>query len=144
MVLRDLAPVVFDAATAGDPVARALVDRQADEIVLMVRTTVRRLRLTRLDPDVVLGGGVLRATDALFHERIRAGIEAVCPAATIRVLTAPPVIGAAMLGLDVLGASAAAHGRARAALTHERLSSQTATRRKEKRLPGDFGSRIWT
>ena len=127
MVLRDLAPVVFDAATDGDAVARALVDRQADEIVLMVRTTVRRLRLTRLDPDVVLGGGVLPATDAAFHGRIRDGIAAVCPAATIRVLTAPPLIGAAMLGLDVLGASAAAHGRARAALTHERLASHTAT-----------------
>ena len=127
VVLRDLAPVVFDAATEGDAVARALVDRQADEIVLMVRTTVRRLRLTRLDPDVVLGGGVLRATDPAFHERIRDGIAAVCPAATIRVLTAPPLIGAAMLGLDVLGASATAHGRARAALTHERLASHTAT-----------------
>jgi len=131
VVLRDLSPLVFEVART-DRVARALVDRQADEVVLMVRTTVRRLRLTRLDPDVVLGGGVFRATDEAFHARIRRGIAAVCPAATIRVLTSPPLVGAAMLGLDVIGASAAAHGRARAALTHERLSSHTANGRKER------------
>jgi hypothetical protein len=98
----------------------------------MVRTAVRRLRLARLDPDVVLGGGVMRARDPVFHARIERGIAAVCPRARVRALAAPPVLGAAMLGLDLLGSSRAAHGRARRALTHERLASDTAARRKER------------
>jgi N-acetylglucosamine kinase-like BadF-type ATPase len=131
--LRDLAPVLFEAATQdGDAVARSLVDRQADEIVLMVRTAVRRLRLTSLDPDVVLGGGIMRAADPRFHARIADGIADVCPRASVRNLASPPVIGAAMLGLDLLGGSRAAHARARASLTHERLTTDTAVQRKER------------
>jgi hypothetical protein len=51
---------------------------------------------------VVLAGGVFRARDASLEARIAAGIQAVAPAATIRRLDAPPVLGAALLGLDRL------------------------------------------
>ena len=127
----ELAPIVFNAAADGDAVARAIVDRQADEIVLMAGTAIKRLRMTKLDVHVVLGGGVFRTDDRQFFERIEMGLTAVAPAAQIKILTAPPVIGAAMLGLDQLGAGPAAHARARRALTHERLSRKTHARRKE-------------
>ena len=131
--LRDLAPVLFDAATQDDDaVAGSLVDRQADEIVLMVRAALRRLRLTSLDPDVVLGGGIMRATDPRFHARIAEGIAGVCPRASVKILSAPPLIGAAMLGLDLLAGTRAAHARARASLTHERLTTDTPVLRKER------------
>src|SRR5207248_1488302 len=58
--LSELAPVVFEAAIAGDAVARSIVDRQADEVVTMVATTIRNLGMTQLDPDVVRGGGICR------------------------------------------------------------------------------------
>ena len=122
----DLAPIVFEAATAGDQIARALVDRQADEVAVMATTAMRRLRMTKLDPDVVLGGGIFRNRDAAFFERIDASIHAVTPLANVHVLTDPPVIGAALLGLDRLKAPRAAHSRARRSLTHERLSAHTA------------------
>jgi N-acetylglucosamine kinase-like BadF-type ATPase len=121
----ELAPVLFAEAGGGDAIARSIVDRQADEIVSMAGVAIRRLRMTRRDPDVVLGGGVFRTTDEPFFERIRAGLAEVCPGARMRVLTAPPVLGAAMLGLDLAEASKAAHARARAALTHERLTAET-------------------
>jgi N-acetylglucosamine kinase-like BadF-type ATPase len=127
--LRELAPIVFAAAGDGDMVARRLVDRQADEIVRMAGTAIRRLRMTAINPDVVLGGGIFRATDQPFFEGIRLGLEAICAGATVRVLTAPPVVGAAMLGLDVVGASRAAHRRAHDGLTHERLAAHTRPRR---------------
>ena len=94
----------------------------------MVRTAVRRLRLTRLDPDVVLGGGIMRARrPARSTTRIDAGIAGgLPPRAASRALAAPPVVGAAMLGLDLLGATRAAHVRHVRALTHERLSTDTA------------------
>jgi N-acetylglucosamine kinase-like BadF-type ATPase len=125
-----LPPVVFADAVAGDAVARGIVDRQADEVVAMAGTAIRRLRMTKLDVDIVLGGGIFRAEDPAFFDRIEAELREVAPAVRIRRLTAPPVIGAALIGLDDLGAPRAAEGRARAALTHERLAPQTRSRRK--------------
>lgn len=126
--LPGLAPVVFHEAAEGDAVARGLVDRQADEVALMANVAIRRLRMTRLDPDVVLGGGIFRNGWEPFFTRIQDGIHALAPQARVVRLSAPPVLGAAMLGLDVLGAGRSAHERARAVLTHERLSAETAPR----------------
>jgi N-acetylglucosamine kinase-like BadF-type ATPase len=123
--LGELAPVLFRAAADGDEVARDLVDRQADEVVLMATAAIRRLRMMRLDVDVVLGGGVFRNRFPPFFERIDEGIRSACAGARITVLGAPPVLGAAMLGLDRIGAPGVAKKRARAALTHERLAGET-------------------
>jgi N-acetylglucosamine kinase-like BadF-type ATPase len=97
-----LSPVVFRAAEAGDVEARKIVDRLADEIVTMAGAMIRRVHLSRLDPDVVLAGGVFRTRDAAFYERIDAGIGAIAPAARVVGLTAPPVAGAALVALDRL------------------------------------------
>lgn len=126
--LSELAPTLFAAAADGDEVARSVVMRQADEIVTMAGTAIRRLRMRELDPDVVLGGGVFRTRWAPFFDRISEGIAQAAPGARVVRLTAPPVVGAAMLGLDELGAGLAARGRARAALTHARLTHHTAAR----------------
>ncbi len=103
----ELSPVVFAAATAGDAAARRIVDRLADEIVVMAGAMIRRLHLTRRDPDVVLAGGVFRTRDAGFRERIAAGIAAIAPAASVTGLAAPPVAGSALIGLDRLSGSTA-------------------------------------
>jgi N-acetylglucosamine kinase-like BadF-type ATPase len=123
--LPELAPILFEEARAGDPVARDLVHRQADEIALMAGVAIRKLRMRELDPDVVLGGGIFRNGWEPFFARIEAAIHEVAGRARVVRLTAPPVIGAAMLGLDMAGAGPAAHRRARAALTHERLTADT-------------------
>jgi N-acetylglucosamine kinase-like BadF-type ATPase len=129
--IAQLPPVVFETAARGDATARSIIDRQADEVVALATTAIRRLRMTRLDVDVVLGGGIFRTDDAAFFDRIRDGVARVAPAATITVLSDPPVIGAAQLGLDRVGATRAAHVRARAALTHERLAAHIHRVRKE-------------
>ena len=130
--LAEVAPLIFEAAVAGDEVAREIVDRQADEIVTMAATAIKRLRMQRLDVDVVLGGGIFGNADPVFFERIVTGIHEVASAAHLRVLTAPPVVGAAMMGLDLIGGSRAAQARVRDALTHERLAHETLVRRKER------------
>jgi N-acetylglucosamine kinase-like BadF-type ATPase len=117
----ELCPLVFTAAEAGDDVAAALVARQADEVVTMAGTAIRRLGLTGAEVDVVLGGGVLCRDAPAFLERIRAGIVRVAAAARVRQATGPPVVGAALLGLDRLGAPPAAAERLRATLTDDRL-----------------------
>ena len=102
----ELSPVVFAAAEARDAAARRIVDRLADEIVVMAGAMIRRLHLIRYGPDVVLGGGVFRSRDADFYERIEAGVMAIAPAARVVRLSAPPVAGAALIALDRLNGGA--------------------------------------
>ncbi|MGZ4481726.1 MAG: BadF/BadG/BcrA/BcrD ATPase family protein, partial [Gaiellales bacterium] len=123
-LLTELPPVVFDVAQRGDAVGRALIDQLAGEVVAMAGAAIRKLRLTRLDVEVVLGGGVFRNRDAQFLEAIEAGITAVAPAARITVLQAPPVVGSALMGLDRLAASNGALERVRRTLTHERFGGR--------------------
>jgi hypothetical protein len=66
---------------------------------------------------VVLGGGVLTAGHTLLLNAIEVGLSQRAPMAVARVVTAPPVVGAALLGLDRIGANADAEARLRAALT---------------------------
>jgi len=113
----ELPPLVFAAAADGDPVATSIVERQADEIVSMAGAAIRKLRMTKLDVHVVLGGGIFRNGFGPFFARIEEGLCGIAPAATVTILEAPPVAGAALLGLDHLGASKAARARLRAALT---------------------------
>lgn len=119
--MSELSPLVFEAAAEGDGVARSIVERQADEVVTMATTAIRRLRMARLDVDVVLGGGIFRNGFVPFFTRIEQGIATVARHATVKVLTAPPVVGAALLGLDRISASRVATMRLREALTHETL-----------------------
>jgi N-acetylglucosamine kinase-like BadF-type ATPase len=121
-----MAPIVFGAAGAGDAVARSIIDRLADELAAMASIVIRKLRLARLDPDVVLAGGVFRNTDAAFHDRLERGVLAAAPRARLVPCASPPVAGSALLGLDRLSASRvtdpAAEQRLRAELTQEMLS----------------------
>ncbi len=119
----EIAPLVFAAATH-DRVAREIVDRQADEVVAWAVAAIRRTSLGRLDPDVVLAGGVFRAEDPAFYARIEAGVRAAAPRARVSRLTTPPVTGAALIGLDrLLGGETPARVEAtlRAELTDARL-----------------------
>jgi N-acetylglucosamine kinase-like BadF-type ATPase len=103
----ELAPLVFSAAGDGDAVARSIVDRLADELSGMAAALIRRLRMGRLDPEVVLAGGVFRTKDPSFYERLERGVHAAAPAARLVRLAAPPVLGAVLLGLDRLSGDGA-------------------------------------
>jgi N-acetylglucosamine kinase-like BadF-type ATPase len=122
--LRDLAPDVFAAAGQGDAVARAILAQLADEVVVMAGAALRRLRLLRRRPSVVLAGGIFRADDAPFHDRIADGLARIAPGARIVRLDAPPVLGAALLALDRLDRAdrGTAAANVRTALTHARLA----------------------
>ncbi|MDK1474436.1 BadF/BadG/BcrA/BcrD ATPase family protein [Streptomyces sp. 549] len=105
----ELTPVLFAVAADGDPVARGLVDRQADEIVALARVTLDRLGLLGEPVPVLLGGSVVAALHPQLHRRIVGGLGACAPHAAVSVITEPPVLGAALLALDGLGAPASAH-----------------------------------
>ncbi|MFI1945357.1 N-acetylglucosamine kinase [Streptomyces virginiae] len=110
----ELTPVLFAVAAAGDPVALSLVHRQADEVVAMASVALRRLDLLEREVPVVLGGSVLAAGHPQLNDRIAEGLAGRAPHARIRVITAPPVLGAGLLGLDALGSPPEAYEKLRA------------------------------
>jgi len=103
--LPSLAPVLFEVAAAGDPVATSLVERQAEEVLAQHRVAATRLGLLDQPHALVLGGGVLRARHPQLEKLIDAGARAAASLVEISVLDAPPVAGAALLALDALGAT---------------------------------------
>ena len=113
--LRELAPVLLAIAREDDEVARDLVRRQAEEICVMAVVVMRRLGLTTRATPVVLGGGLMTARDPLLLAEITERFAAAAPKASVAVVAIPPVAGAALLGLDQVGARPEAERRLRAA-----------------------------
>ena len=100
--LHELVPVLFDIAESGDEVAMDIITRQADEIVALVRVCVARLTFAHDTIPVVLGGGVLAADQPLLIDAVRVGLLQVSTRCAPQVLHAPPVMGAAVQGLNFL------------------------------------------
>ncbi|WP_392670544.1 N-acetylglucosamine kinase [Streptomyces sp. LN785] len=110
----ELTPVLFATGAAGDPVARGLVHRLADEVVAMASVALTRLGLLNEAAPVVLGGSVLAARHPELDGRIAELLAERAPAAVISVVREPPVLGAGLLGLDRTGAAPEVHDRLRA------------------------------
>ncbi|KUM99703.1 ATPase [Streptomyces yokosukanensis] len=109
----ELTPVLFATADEGDPAARAIVARLAEEVTVMATVALTRLDLLDEETPVLLGGSVLTAGHALLNDAVRDRLAARAPKADVRLVTASPVLGAALLGLDRLGAGTPARERAR-------------------------------
>ncbi|MFF4436975.1 N-acetylglucosamine kinase [Streptomyces sp. NPDC001621] len=109
----ELAPVLFATAAGGDGRARAIVTRLAEEVTVMATVALTRLDLLEEETPVLLGGGVLTAGHAQLDDTVRELLAARAPKADVRVVTASPVLGAVLLGLDRLGAGTGAQERAR-------------------------------
>jgi N-acetylglucosamine kinase-like BadF-type ATPase len=111
----ELAPVVV-AAAADDPVAAAILDRLAVEVVALARVAIRRLGLENEPVDVLLGGGLLRRPAPGLLASIERGLAEVGPRITVQATSAPPILGAALLALDALDAEPSAYERVRSQL----------------------------
>ncbi|WP_369169431.1 N-acetylglucosamine kinase [Streptomyces sp. R28] len=109
----ELTPVLFATAMTGDLIAREIVDRLADEVVTMATVALTRLDLLEEAAPVLLGGGVLAARHPQLIDGIRDLLASRAPKAVPGVVTASPVLGAALLGLDAVGAPAEVHARLR-------------------------------
>jgi N-acetylglucosamine kinase-like BadF-type ATPase len=109
--LGELAPAVVVAAEDGDTVARALVERLAEEVVLMATRALADLELE--SADVVLGGGMLRDGRGLLFEEVEARLRRRAPAARPVVARDAPVVGSALFALEEAGAPASAAERLR-------------------------------
>jgi hypothetical protein len=80
----------------------------------LATVVLRRLDLLSSPVEVVLGGGVLAAREPLLMTAIQDRFARLAPQAKLIVVDAPPVLGAALLGLDAAEATPEAHDRLRA------------------------------
>jgi N-acetylglucosamine kinase-like BadF-type ATPase len=120
--LVELPPLVFATAEL-DAVAAAIVDRLAAEVVALVDTTLRRLDLDGEPADVLLGGGLFHNPGERLMTAIRAGLNG--HEVALRTANSPPIVGAALLGLDELGANGEVQERVRRELAeHPTVQSE--------------------
>jgi N-acetylglucosamine kinase-like BadF-type ATPase len=96
------APLVFKAAEAGDAVAQEVIRWTAEELASLAIGVIHQLELERERFDVVLVGSLYNG-GPLFTEPLFAAIRAVAPGASFVRLSAPPVVGAVLIGMQIAG-----------------------------------------
>jgi N-acetylglucosamine kinase-like BadF-type ATPase len=95
----EVAPLIFEVARQGDPVAQDLIGWAGQELGEMAISVIHQLEFEKLDFDVVLSGSMFEGGASLInpmHERIKT----VAPGARVVRLTIPPVLGAVLLGME--------------------------------------------
>ena len=108
----ELAPLVLREGEH-DAVAAGIVRQLADEVVTMARVALTRLGLEHEPVEVLLGGGLFRSGDGLLVGAIEAGLRELGEGIVVRAASSPPIVGAALLGLDAVGADGGAQARLR-------------------------------
>jgi N-acetylglucosamine kinase-like BadF-type ATPase len=98
-VKADVAPLIFETARQGDAVAKDLICWAGYELAEMVISVIHQLEFEKLDFDVVLSGSMFKGGAPLI-DPMRERIEKIAPGARLVRLTAPPVLGAVLLGME--------------------------------------------
>ncbi len=96
------APAIFEIANAGDPVAVDLVKWAGKELGELANCVIRQLGFEQLAFDVVQIGSLYDGSP-LLTQSMKATIQATAPGARLVRLTAWPVIGAVVLGMEMAG-----------------------------------------
>lgn len=100
------APVVFATAAQGDAVALELVRWAGRGLGDLACGIIRQVEIADLEFDVVLAGSFYKGSP-LIQETMAETIHTLAPQARLVHLTAPPVIGAVLLGMEQVGAATA-------------------------------------
>jgi N-acetylglucosamine kinase-like BadF-type ATPase len=101
----DMAPVVFQVAAEGDPVANELILWAGRELGNLAIGVIRQLGFEALAFEVILAGSFYNGSPVL-SEVMRDTIHSVAPGARLVRLTAPPVVGGVLLGMEQAGPAA--------------------------------------
>lgn len=99
------APLVFNVAEQGDPVARSLVEWAGRELGSLALGIIRQLQFQALQFEVVLGGSFFKGSPVVAQELARV-VHAEAPGARVVRLSVPPVVGGVLLGMQAAGLDA--------------------------------------
>jgi N-acetylglucosamine kinase-like BadF-type ATPase len=89
-------------AADGDRVSRDIVKRGADQIVHLLATCAKELGMQRGGYRVAATGGLVEKGGTYF-DLVRKGLKKVHPKSDLVIPRFEPVIGAALIALDVVG-----------------------------------------
>jgi N-acetylglucosamine kinase-like BadF-type ATPase len=98
----DHAPLVYKAATQGDPVALSIINWAGSELGYSALAVIRQLGIATLEFEVVLVGSVYEMGEMIIAP-MRQVISAEAPRASLVRLTAPPVVGGVLLAMELAG-----------------------------------------
>lgn len=99
--LQNLTPMVLAAADGGDLVARDVLERIGRALGESAGLVARRLNLSNLPVEVVFSGGLFRTPNRYLLDELELGVRRTAPRAELRQLTCPPVVGAALLAMEL-------------------------------------------
>lgn len=97
-----IAPLVFQAANDGDAVAQGAVRWMGEGLGDLACGIIRQLDIAQLAFDVVLSGSIFKGSP-LIMDGMQAVVWDLAPQARFVHVTAPPVVGAVMLGMEQAG-----------------------------------------
>ena len=98
--VKTLAPLVFQAARAGDEVAANILAAFGQGLAELVTAGLRRFEMTHLPVEVVLSGSIFKGEGGLLQQIMRDEIEQVAPQARLVDARYEPVVGAVLLALE--------------------------------------------
>ena len=135
------APLVFDVAAAGDPVAQDLLIWAGQGLGDVANGVIRQLDLEDTAVEVVLAGSFFKGSPRVI-DAMRETIHALAPQARLLRLDAPPVVGATLLGAEQAGVSIPSIREALIASTGQLLARDAyggvVTTKRHCRIPGPF------
>jgi N-acetylglucosamine kinase-like BadF-type ATPase len=117
------APLVFEVAAAGDVVAQNLITWAGQELADLAIGVIRQLEFEALALEVVLAGSFYNGSPRLI-EVMGECIQTVAPGAQLVRLTAPPVVGGVLLGMEQAGVNPAPVREALIRSTNELLGRE--------------------
>jgi N-acetylglucosamine kinase-like BadF-type ATPase len=98
-------PLVVQAASEGDEVARAILERAGDSLGRSAAAVVRRLEMQDDEFEIVLSGGMLRGASESVRSALEEVLRPAAPHATFVRLRTAPVVGAVLLAMEAAGLS---------------------------------------
>ncbi|MEP6973248.1 MAG: BadF/BadG/BcrA/BcrD ATPase family protein [Actinomycetota bacterium] len=121
------APTIIKAAEDGDEVAESLLAHAGRTLGATAAHIVRRLHLEDVEFDLVLAGSMFGAKITMLVDELDACVRAVAPKVRLLRLVVPPVVGAALLAIELAGAAPAPEARAALARDVASALSRAAT-----------------
>ena len=115
------APLIIRAADDGDAVAGALLASAGRTLGATAAHVARQLHLEGVAFDLVLAGSMFGAKSPMLIDELEVCVRAVAPDVRLVRLEFPPVVGAALLAIELAGETPVPD--ARAALAHDVASA---------------------
>jgi len=98
-----LTPLVLKATEKGDLVAREILERIGQALGSAAGLVARRLEMGDLEFDVVCAGNLFRTPNRYLLDQLELEARREAPNAQLTLLDVPPVVGAALMALELAG-----------------------------------------